>query len=143
MIQNLGTIISIILGVITIITGTAIPVYKIAKKKFLKEKERIAIIDAIPQQLLEVTNQLENIENKVDTLYNKYDVLETQELKHIINDAVIGTGALEEVPDELLINASQSCEIYLGKGLNHETGAKCKLIYEEIERRQRLRSNKR
>ena len=41
-----------------------------------------------------------------------------------------------DIPQEVLVNASECCDSYLSKGLNHEVGARCKIIYKEIERRE-------
>ena len=55
----------------------------------------------------------------------------------MINDVYNGYGKAENIPYEMLLNASQCCEIYVeDKHLNHEIGARCKLINEELERRQ-------
>ena len=88
------------------------------------------------KEVAEVKTSINDLSNDLQDLREKTSIFETQQLKYMINDALFGYDCIEDIPDEVLLNASQCCVIYIGKGLNHETGAKCKLIYKELERRQ-------
>lgn len=134
----------------SLITVIVIPSYKYFKKKRDQYNNTItglhnisSSLNKIDGNLVEVGRQLQKNESdvealseKVADLQRKTDIFETQQLKYMINDAFYGYSSIEEIPYEVLMNASQCCDIYVGKGLNHETGARCRLIYQEIERRQ-------
>lgn len=134
----------------TIITVVIVPVYKILKSKkekhinslkqlnkVVKKVEEVSnIIDNVNSNVSSLTDDVANLASEVKDLKRKTDIFETQQLKYMINDAFYGFDCIEDIPDEVLINASQCCDIYVSKGLNHETGARCKLIYAELERRQ-------
>ena len=152
---SVGEITAIIGAVVAILTSVIIPLYKYFNKKHKDYEKNV-------QKLIEVDKQVDGLITQIDkvtelcntlataqndmhntckNLLSKMDRFETQQLKHIINDAFLGYSCIEEIPDEILIGASQSCDIYIGKGLNHETGSRCKLIYKELERRQILKAH--
>lgn len=152
---SVGEITAIIGAVLALFTSVIIPLYKHFDKKHKEYENNI-------KKLKEIDNQVDNLLGQIDRVteicYNlasaqaemndtcrdlltKMDRFETQQLKHIINDAFLGYDSIEDIPDEILIGASQSCDIYIGKGLNHETGSRCQLIYRELERRQVLRAH--
>ena len=141
-----------LLGVIcTILSVVVIPVAKFVKKKrdqylntiktvqYMSKgaDETLKAINNIKDDINEMKSGMEDINNQFKEMKEKTDKFETQQLKYMINDAFYSFNGIEEIPDEVLINASQCCDIYVGKGLNHETGARCKLIYAELERRQK------
>ena len=54
----------------------------------------------------------------------------------MINDAYFGYTNIHEIPDDILTNACECCEIYVNKRHhNHEIKPRCKLMWEEQERR--------
>lgn len=141
-----------LLGVIcTLLSVVVIPVFKVLKKKRDQYMGSLKKVQAMSEQANETSQTLKDIKNdikdiqkdmkdinnKVEEMQEKTSAFETQQLKYMINDAFYSFNGIEEIPDEVLINASQCCDIYVGKGLNHETGARCKLIYAELERRQK------
>lgn len=145
---------ALISSICAIFTAILIPLWRAYRKEKKKVEQRISVIDSVPDALKSIETKLNSVRediSKIDDqqlalgdgqeiLEAKFDQFETQQLKHIINDAFFGYKDITEIPDEVLVNASQCCDIYLGKGLNHETGARCELIYEELKRRQRTKA---
>lgn len=91
-------------------------------------------LNCLDESLEEIKHDQSDLLTRQEDQEKKIDGLETMQLKHMINDA-FKTYKLEEMPYEDLVAASQYCDIYTGKGLNHETGARCRKIYAELERR--------
>lgn len=134
----------------TLLSVVIIPLFKTIKKKRYKYLSTINKVQDISIQTNKTLKTIENINDNISGMKNEIlDInekindmkkttseFEVQQLKYMINDAFYSFNSIEDIPDEVLINASQCCDIYIGKGLNHETGARCKLIYEELERRQ-------
>lgn len=151
MILTTATDIQAIVGTIcAIITTILIPVVAYFFKQKRKNTKRNEIIDAVPNALDDIKTGISDIkedqnvikfnqqmqEKNMKSLEKRYDQLETQQLKYIINDAFFSCGGhVENIPYEVLVNAAECAEIYLAKGLNHETGARCHLIFEELRRR--------
>lgn len=121
------------------------------RRKEVQQKD--AAIVALPKQLTGIQESLSDIkedqniikynqqvqDSRLKQLEKRYDALETQQLKYIINDAFFScNGHVEDMPYEVLVNAAECADIYIKKGLNHETGARCKIIYAELERRATL-----
>lgn len=154
---SVGETTAIIGAVIAVLTSVIIPLYKHFDKKHKEYENNIKKLKDIDSQVDSLINQIDRITDicsdlvsaqtemnqTCQELLTKIDRFETQQLKHIINDAFLGYNCIEDIPDEILIGASQSCDIYIGKGLNHETGSRCHLIYQELERRQILRAHPR
>lgn len=152
---SVGEITAIIGAVLAILTSVIIPLYKYFNKKHKDYEKNVQKLVAVDKQVDSLISQIDKVTELCNTLavaqtemhntckdlLSKMDRFETQQLKHIINDAFLGYDSIEEIPDEILIGASQSCDIYVGKGLNHETGSRCKLIYKELERRQILKAH--
>lgn len=152
---SVGELTAIIGAVVAILTSVIIPLYKYFNKKHKDYEKNVQKLVAVDKQVDGLISQIGKVTELCNTLavaqtemhntckdlLSKMDRFETQQLKHIINDAFLGYDCIEEIPDEILIGASQSCDIYVGKGLNHETGSRCKLIYKELERRQILKAH--
>ena len=152
---SVGEVTAIIGAVVALLSSVIIPLYKYFNKKqkdyennVKKLKEIDKQVDGLSDQIDKITELCYNLaaaqaemNETCQNLLTKIDRFETQQLKHIINDAFLGYNCIEDIPDEILIGASQSCDIYVGKGLNHETGSRCQLIYQELERRQVLRAH--
>lgn len=151
MILTTATDIQAIVGAIcAVITTILIPVVAYFLKQKRKNTKRNEIIDAVPNALDDIKTGISDIkedqnvikfnqqmqEKNMKSLEKRYDQLETQQLKYIINDAFFSCGGhVENIPYEVLVNAAECAEIYLAKGLNHETGARCHLIFQELQRR--------
>lgn len=141
---------AVVATICAIITTILVPIGAHFIKQQRKNKKRNECIDALPNDLAEIKSGISDIktdqnvikfnqqmaEQRMTRLEKRYDALETQQLKYIINDAFFSYGDdLEKMPYEVLVNAAECADIYLSKGLNHETGARCHLIYAELERR--------
>lgn len=148
--QNVSIIVSIITGILGIL-GTCSGIYlkyskKIKEKQTKKSQEKKKLsnvfdtVDKLVEKVDKIVESQEEIKEQYNSFAERFDSLETQELRYMINDSFLGYDSIHEVPDEQLLNAADCCEIYLGKGLNHATGARCKLIAEEIEKRARIRA---
>lgn len=144
---------AIVATVCAILTTILIPLSVRLVKNRKKTQKRNEFIDELPGILSEIKEGISDIkedqnvikynqqlsEQRMTKLEKRYDSLETQELKYIINDAFFSCGGhVENIPYEMLVNAAECAEIYLSKGLNHETGARCHLIFEELRRRATL-----
>jgi hypothetical protein len=134
----------------SILVTILIPIIGRLIKARRRNQQRIDIIDHVPEALKDIQQGISDIkedqniikfnqqiqEQNMKSLEKRYDQLETQQLKYIINDAFFSCGGhVENIPYEVLVNAAECAEIYLSKGLNHETGARCHLIFEEMRRR--------
>lgn len=141
---------AIVAAICAIITTILVPSFIFLRKGYKKKKERHALVVQLPNTLAEIKEGISDIkvdqnvikynqqlgDQRMAKLEKRYDALETQQLKYIINDAFFSCGGdLEKMPYEMLVNAAECAAIYLSKGLNHETGARCRLIYKELERR--------
>lgn len=133
-----------------ILTTILIPLSAKIIKQYRKNRQRIETLNNVPDALSSIQEGIDDIkedqnvikynqqinEGRMTALEKRYDSLETQQLKYIINDAFFSCGGhVENIPYEVLVNAAECAEIYLDKGLNHETGARCHLIFEELRRR--------
>lgn len=141
---------AIIGAICAIITTILVPVLAYIFKQKRKNDERNATIDSMPSTLDNIQKGIGDIktdqniikfnqqtqDQAIKALEKRYDQLETQQLKYIINDAFFSCGGhVEDIPYEVLVNAAECANIYLAKGLNHETGARCRLIFQELQRR--------
>lgn len=141
---------AIVAAVCAILTTILIPLSVRLVKNRKKTQKRNEFIDELPSILSEIKEGISDIkedqnvikynqqiqEKNMKSLENRYNQLETQQLKYIINDAFFSCGGhVENIPYEVLVNAAECAEIYLAKGLNHETGARCHLIFQELQRR--------
>lgn len=147
-------IISSVVGIIATVSGLYLKFSKRLQEKRKKKRQREEKIDKIPETMERLERKLdenwhlqENNRERIEELSEtfelfaaRFDHLETTQLRYMINDAFLGYNNIHEVSDEQLLNAADCCDIYLSKGLNHKTGAKCKLIAEEVEKRARLRA---
>ena len=148
--QEISTIVAIIAGILGIagtVSGLYMKYSTKAKDRKTKMQQAVAQQQELPKVLKSIDERLTTIENKqnssqeeIKDLKEKFDDLETQELRYMINDSFLGYNNIHEVPNEQLLNAADCCRIYLAKGLNHATGARCKLIAAEIERREKKRA---
>ena len=146
-IQTIVAIVSGILGISGVVSGIYLKYSKKIKQQKEKKKQdrekfetMYKTIDKLIVAINEINKNQQDLRQRYSEFENKFDHLETQELRYMINDSFLGYGNIHEVPDDQLLNAADCCEVYLNKGLNHATGARCKLIAEEVERRVRARA---
>lgn len=132
--------VSTALGILVALSGFLTPpimkIVKRYKKCKAEQKRRNDIIDSLPCTLEKIERRLITNETYLASTKKQFDKFEVHQLKYIINDALFGYETVDEIPQEVLVNASECCDSYLSKGLNHEIGARCKIIYKEIERRE-------
>lgn len=147
--------VTIIIAIPTFILGTLLPIISSKTKKYKQKRalqqKRNETIDSIPARFdqlerkqneseMNLRSEIQDIKEYQEESEKRFDIYETQDLKYKIIDAFYSAENISEVPYEVLLIASECCDIYRGKGLNHEIGAKCDIIYEEIERRQRKKA---
>ena len=154
---SVGEITAIIGAAATVMTTFLVPIRKAIKKKQKqkederreKEEDREKInsiaesINEIKQSSLNNTrliaetrqSQIEQGE-KIDQLMDEQEHFFVQNLKYMINDAYFGYPNIHEIPDDILKNACECCEIYVNqKRRNHEIKPRCELFWREVERR--------
>lgn len=145
-----GEITGLIGAVTTIFTVFIVPIYKnIKKKKKMREeelerqKQRDIKIDALYDKVSDIDTKLQNnsqqdqqIKETLDSFKADYESFSTQNLKFMINDAYLSYASVHDIPEEILINACECCEIYVNKRhLNHEIHPRCEILWKERERR--------
>lgn len=135
-IVEVSVAIGIVATLLSLFTPLVVKTRKVYKKQKNEKKRRNSIIDSLPDKLEKIDVRLCSSENCTTSIKKQFDKFEVHQLKYIINDAFFGYKTVMEIPQEVLINASECCDSYLSKGLNHEVGARCKIIYKEIERRE-------
>jgi hypothetical protein len=144
--MTVGEITGIIGACATVVTVFLVPIARAIKshqKEKAKEKEkqrkRDEKLDAIYNKMSTIdTNQqeLNNIKTQFDSFLVDYDEFTTQNLKYMINDAFFGYENIHEIPNDVLTNACECCEIYVNKRhKNHEIRPRCELLWREQERR--------
>lgn len=133
-------LIGVVLSILTVIIIPSLKTLKKAKDKKIQQENKINTID----------NKVKNIESKLSALsesgleiFNKfnnflvdYDEFSTQNLKYMINDAYFCYESIEDIPDDILLNACECCEIYVNKrNKNHEIRPRCEILWRELEHR--------
>lgn len=127
----------------TLTTVFLVPFIKWVKKKKSEkeeEKKKQAARDSKLETLCEVVGvirkQVDDNSVMLSNYIDDYDEFTTQNLKYMINDAYFGYNDIHEIPDDVLTNACECCEIYVNKKhKNHEIKPRCKLLWAEAERR--------
>lgn len=140
-------IVGIVSTGILFITSIVLPIFVYLKAKKKAREQRDTVVDELPKTINEihvaikdVKSEVKEIKKKQDLMDQHLDTFETQNLKYMINDAYFGYDCVEDIPYEILLSAAQNCDLYIGKKLNHEIGARCNIIYHELERRQSERN---
>lgn len=154
-VEGLNVWVNVIIAILTFIASYVIPtIIRTAKNHSTKKKlqdKRNATIDSLPERFDRLEKRQDEMEDNLQSQIqdviehqeqtdNNLEAFQIQTYKYQINDAYLSKDSIHEVPWETLIVASEACDIYKGKNLNHEIGARCDLIYEEIKRRERLRA---
>lgn len=107
---------------------------EIEKKK--KEEERDKQLSLLAQSTQAIQEQVIKNSETLNNFIEDYDSFTTQNLKYMINDAFFSYHNVHDIPNEILINACECCDIYINKKhKNHEIKPRCKLLWEELERR--------
>lgn len=140
---NWGEIASIVGVIATVTTVFLVPFSKwYAKKKKKKEEDAEQLKKdrqqqkAMYEEISVLSKEVKKNGNTLNNFLSDYDDFTTQNLKYMINDAFFSYPTIHEIPDEILINACECCDIYVNKkNKNHEIRPKCLLLWEERERR--------
>jgi hypothetical protein len=81
------------------------------------------------KKIVELNMKVEDNGSTLARFLIDYDDFTTQNLKYMINDAFFSYHSIKEIPEEILINACECCEIYVNKKQkNHEIRPKCLLL---------------
>lgn len=131
--MNIEAVIGIIGAAATVMTVFIVPFSKwIKKRRNEKNKEKQQALEREQQ----IVHSLQEIKNNLSSFRADYDDFTTQNLKYMINDAFFGYDSIHEIPDDILINACECCDIYINKKKrNHEMKPRCEMIWRELERR--------
>lgn len=140
---NAGEWTGIIGAAATVLTVFIIPMLKSAKKRVIKlqqeevdKEQQQAALNFVIEQLVEIKKENADLCTKLDSFFEDYDEFTIQNLKYMINDAFFGYNDIHDIPDEVLTNACECCDIYVNKRhKNHEIRPRCALLWEEQERR--------
>lgn len=133
-----------ILGIVaTVITVFLVPSVKWIKKKRkqiendrAERKETVRLLKNLKEQVDQIDSCVKNNSTTLSEFVKDYDDFTTQNLKFMINDAFFTYHSVCEIPDEVLINACECCDIYVNKKhKNHEIKPRCRMLWEELERR--------
>ncbi len=142
-----ATEITAIIGALaTVFTVFIIPTIRWYKKIKKTKKENIKKQEDRDKMLTSLYDKVVNVEEKIkdqtklkeafDNYLQDYDEFTTQNIKYMINDAFFGYSNIHEIPDDVLTNACECCEIYVNKKKkNHEIRPRCMMLWEEQERR--------
>lgn len=138
-----GEITSIVGAAATITTVFLVPFIKWFKKKKIekekaerKQEERDEKLDTLCNVVEEMHQKVTANGNTLQEYISDYDEFTTQNLKYMINDAYFGYNDIHEIPDDVLTNACECCDIYVNKKhKNHEIRPRCNLLWDEQERR--------
>lgn len=133
-----------ILGIVaTVTTVFLVPFIKWAKKRHKQiindreeRKETVRLLKKLKDQVGQIDDCVKNNSSTLKNFIADYDDFTTQNLKFMINDAFFTYHSVCEIPDEVLINACECCDIYVHKKQkNHEIKPRCRMLWEELERR--------
>ena len=136
--------ISGIIGIVaTVTTVFLVPFLKWHKKRKkqqeddrLERQETLRLLKDLKSKVLVIDKGVAENFATLEKFLLDYDDFTTQNLKFMINDAFFTYSTVFEIPDEVLINACECCEIYVNKKhKNHEIKPRCRLLWEELERR--------
>ena len=136
--------ISGIIGIVaTVTTVFLVPFLKWHKKRKkqqeddrLERQETLLLLKDLKSKVLVIDKGVAENSATLEKFLLDYDDFTTQNLKFMINDAFFTYDTVFEIPDEVLINACECCEIYVNKKhKNHEIKPRCRLLWEELERR--------
>lgn len=141
--------ISLALGIIISVIGLIKPLCKWLHKKIERSNQRADTVDGLPEVLNKLAEDVEAIKEsnisqsgEISRLSDSIDSLETQlldferqEIVREVNNTFYSFNSLKDIPDDILEDTLDSCEIYIRNGYNHNTRPKCELLAEEYNRR--------
>lgn len=138
-----GEVVGIIGAIATVFTVFIVPSlkwYKKQKQKRIENAQQMRDDRERQQKMYEIVKELKTTvyENgkSLNEFRSDYDDFTVQNLKYMINDAFFSYHSVHEIPQEILVNACECCDIYVyKKNRNHEIKPRCKLLWEELERR--------
>lgn len=133
----------------TIVTVFFVPFMKYLKKAHeqkvlsrLEQEGQSESIKIMAEKLGQLIAKSEATNEKLEEFWKDYDVFTIQNYKYMINDAYFGYNDISEIPDEVLTNACECCDIYVNqKGRNHEIKPRCVRLWKEQENRALLRGH--
>lgn len=133
-------LIGVMLSILTVIIIPSLKTWKKAKDKKIQQENKIGEIDNkvqnIESKLSSLSEAGSEILNKFNNFLVDYDEFSTQNLKYMINDAYFCYESIEDIPDDILLNACECCEIYVNKrNKNHEIRPRCEILWRELENR--------
>lgn len=139
--------VGIIGGILTILTSISVPTFKWYKKKRSDRINRENRIDENMNKISDLNIAVEKIvahnesfDIKMQNFIDDYVETSTQNLKYMINDAYFCYESVDKIPDDILLNACECCEIYVNKRKkNHEIRPRCELLWAELEHRATMR----
>ncbi len=141
--------ISLALGILISIISLLKPLYKWIKKKADKAQQNSQTLKQLPGQLNQISEDISSIKESsqkqnddiaevkktVTKLQNQINDFERQEIVREVNNTFYSFPSLQDIPDDILQDTLESCEIYISNGYNHNTKPKCELLIEEYNRR--------
>lgn len=142
-------IIGLVGAAATIATVFLAPFLKYLKKSHdqkvaerLEQKGQSESIKIMAEKLGQLIAKSEATNEKLEEFWKDYDVFTIQNYKYMINDAYFGYDDISDIPDEVLTNACECCDIYVNqKGRNHEIKPRCVRLWKEQEDRALLRGH--
>ena len=149
---NIGSVAAAISGILALasaVYGIYIKCSKKYKAKKAKKLQRDIVIDNISknfetiddkideivQHHEDLANDVAELKNSNDQLNKLLDQMDTTVLRNLIWTTVGGCEDFSDIPDRQLRMALEGCDIYLGKGENHETARICAELRNEQDRR--------
>lgn len=141
--MSVGEISGIVGIAATVFTVFLVPFIKWVKKKkqekenaIKKQAERDSKLETLCEVVGKINKQVDKNSVMLQDYIDDYEEFAVQNLKYMINDAYFGYNDIHEIPDDVLTNACECCEIYVNKKhKNHEIKPRCRLLWEEEERR--------
>jgi hypothetical protein len=86
-------------------------------------------IETMEEKIALLTTNQEKSHDDLQKFFQDYDEFSTQNLKYMINDAYFCYDSIEDIPDDILLNACECCDIYVYKrNKNHEIRPRCERL---------------
>lgn len=126
-----------VIGVtLSILTTIIVPLVKKYKKTQVQKNNKKIQNQEILNEIPGLVTAVNTLKEQLDSFYQDYSEFSTQNLKYMINDAYFCYQDITDIPDDILTNACECCEIYVNKRKkNHEIRPRCEKLWSELERR--------
>lgn len=126
-----------VVGVIlSILTTIIVPLVKKYKKTQVQKNNKKIQDQKCLNEIPSLVTAVNTLKEQLDSFYQDYSEFSTQNLKYMINDAYFCYQDIADIPDDILTNACECCEIYVNKRhKNHEIRPRCEKLWNELERR--------